>query len=246
MRYLIISDIHSNIEALDAVLDEVKDERIDKYLFLGDAVGYAANPNKVIGRLKSLTPLVAIRGNHDKVVAGIESGFDFRETALRSAIWTRKNTSEKNLDYLQQLAKGPVIVDGLLCISHGSPADEDYYIFGIHYARRVLYKSEHWIIFHGHTHHPIVFYQKVDDIRLDRIGITGSRFHLDRDIKYLINPGSVGQPRDNNPRSSYAVLDTDENILEIRRIEYDVESAQKAIRAADLPRSNAVRLEIGR
>ena len=246
MRYLVISDIHSNIEALDAVLNEVKGERIDKYLFLGDAVGYAANPNKVIARLRFLKPLVAVRGNHDKVVAGLESGFDFREVALKSALWTRRKIFGKNMTFLQQLSKGPVIVDKLLCISHGSPADEDYYIFKVYDAKRVMDRSEQWITFYGHTHYPIVFYQKGDDIRFVRIGITGSRFHLDRDRKYLINPGSVGQPRDGNPLSSYAILDTEEDILEIKRIEYDIESTQKAIRAAGLPRSNADRLELGR
>lgn len=246
MRYLIISDIHSNVEALDAVLDELKDEQIDKYLFLGDAVGYAANPNKVIARLRSLKPLVAIRGNHDKVVAGLESGFNFRKSALKSALWTRKKISEKNMAFLQQLEKGPVVVDGLLCISHGSPADEDYYILGIYDAKKVLDRTEQWVSFHGHTHYPAVFHQKGNDIRSFSLDTTGSRFHLDRDRKYLINPGSVGQPRDSNPRSSFAILDTNEDILEIKRIEYDIESAQKAIKAAGLPRSNAARLELGR
>lgn len=246
MRYLIISDIHSNIEALDAVLDELKDECIDKYLFLGDAVGYAANPNKVIARLRTLNPLVAVRGNHDKVVAGVESGFNFRESALKSALWTRKKTSEKNIAFLRQLPEGPVMVDEILSISHGSPSDEDDYIFGIYDAEKVLDKSEQWIAFHGHTHSPIVFHQKGNEVRFARIDSTGSRFHLDRDRKYLVNPGAVGQPRDRNPMSSFAILDTDEDTLEIKRIEYDIKSTQKAIRAADLPRSNATRLEIGR
>lgn len=246
MRYLIISDIHSNIEALDAVLDDIKNELIDKYLFLGDAVGYAANPNKVIARLRSLDPLVAIRGNHDKVVTGFENGYNFRESALKSALWARRKLVGKNMTFLQQLPKGPVIVDELLCISHGSPADENFYIFGIHDARKVLDKSKQWITFYGHTHYPIVFHKKEHYTAFHKPGLTGARFQLERDRKYLINPGSVGQSRDRNPRSSYAILDTDEDILDILRIEYDIKSAQKTIKAAGLPRANAVRLEIGR
>jgi len=246
MRYLIISDIHSNIEALDAVLERVKEEQIDKYLFLGDAVGYAANPNKVIARLRSLEPLFAVRGNHDKVVAGVENGFNFRETALKSALWARKRITDKNMSFLRELDKGPIIVDEKFCISHGSPDDEDLYILGKYDAKMVLGKSKQWLNFFGHTHFPIIFYQKGDEIAFYQIDKNGSRLYLDGDIKYLINPGSVGQPRDSNPLSSYAILDTDENSIEIKRIKYDIESAQRAIKNAGLPKTNAVRLESGR
>lgn len=246
MRYLVISDIHSNIQAFEAVLDEVKDKHLDKYLFLGDAVGYAANPNKVISRLRRLEPLVAVRGNHDKVVAGVDSGFNFNESALRSAIWTRNKVTERNMLFLKDLAKGPVIVDEILCISHGSPYDEDKYIFGIYDAKRAINESEQWITFFGHTHSPVFYQKEGDNIEVVHVGETGSEFNLDRDKKYLINPGSVGQPRDRIPLSSFAVLDTEKDQIEIRRIKYDIKSVQEAIKAARLPKSNSQRLEFGR
>src|SRR6185295_11237261 len=130
MRYLIVSDIHSNKEALTAVLTYVRRKPWDKAVFLGDLVGYGANPNQTVDMVRGLRPLVAIRGNHDKVCSGIEDGELFNRIALEAAMWTRRKLTRTNLNWLRSLPQGPLFVDNTFAISHGTPIDEDAYIFG--------------------------------------------------------------------------------------------------------------------
>ena len=130
MRYLILSDIHANREALSAVLARVKLKRWDKAVFLGDLVGYGAHPNQTVEMVRALKPLVAIRGNHDKVCSGVEDGEMFNRVALQAAQWTRSRLTPPNLRWLYQLPEGPAIVDDTFAIAHGTPIDEDAYIFG--------------------------------------------------------------------------------------------------------------------
>ena len=130
MRYLIISDLHSNDEAFMAVLRRVKRKKFDRVICLGDFVGYAADPNKVLDRYRTFRrPTFAIRGNHDKVVAGVEEGALFNPPALEAARWTTERLSRENADFLKKLAPGPSVVDGRFVVCHGSPLDEDAYIF---------------------------------------------------------------------------------------------------------------------
>jgi len=246
MRYLIFSDIHSNLEAFKAVLSTSESNGVDKYVFLGDAVGYGANPNEVLELLCNLEPLVAIRGNHDKVVAGIESGFNFTRHARLAALWSRKQITEANKTFLAELNMGAVVVDDTFEIVHGSPADEDDYIFSDWEARRVLTSSERWITFFGHTHKPVIYRESESGFKRMSSGQDGCRYQLSSDDKYLINPGSVGQPRDYNPKSSFAIFDGDAKTIEIKRIEYDIESTQKKILVAGLPEVDASRLALGR
>ena len=125
MRYLILSDIHSNREALAAVLARVRRKRWDRAIVLGDVVGYGANPNEAVDMVRSLKPLAAIRGNHDKVCAGVENGEMFNRVALQAAMWTRERLTPGNLRWLQSLPEGPRVVDGSFAIAHGTPIDED-------------------------------------------------------------------------------------------------------------------------
>jgi len=247
MLYLIFSDIHSNLEAFKAVLSTLSsNDGVDKYVFLGDAVGYGANPNEVLELLRSLEPLVAIRGNHDKVVAGIDSGFNFTRHALKAALWSIRNITGDNRKFLANLNMGPVVVDDIFEIAHGSPADEDDYIFSEWEARRVLISSEQWITFFGHTHTPVIYRKAGSDVKRMSLDQDGCCYQLSRTDKYLINPGSVGQPRDHNPKSSFAIFDSGAETIEIKRIEYDIESTQNKILVTELPEFLASRLSLGR
>ncbi len=151
MRYLILSDIHANREALSAVLAFVRRKPWDKVVFLGDLVGYGANPNQTVDMLRALRPLVAIRGNHDKVCSGIEDGELFNRVALQAAMWTRGKLTPSNLKWLRSLPEGPMVVDEAFAVSHGTPIDEDAYIFGEIEALNVFRQTNFPVCFFGHS-----------------------------------------------------------------------------------------------
>ena len=245
MRYFIFSDVHANLEAFHAVLSAVAEEHIDRAIFLGDIVGYGAQPNEAVDQLKQLNPYAIIRGNHDKVIAGIEDGNDFQTLARISAAWSRLQIRADNEEYLRRMPQGPIALDEGIEISHGSPNDEDSYILSSWAARLILRRSRNWITFYGHTHIPIIYsagskfserYPEDDDFCCA----------LSKENRYLINPGSVGQPRDLNPKASFAVLDTDANTICITRISYNIRTVQHDIREAGLPEWHANRLAVGR
>jgi predicted phosphodiesterase len=246
MRYLILSDVHSNREALDAVLSFVRRKRWDKLVCLGDLVGYGANPNQVIDTIRRLRPLVAIRGNHDKVCAGIEDGELFNRIALEAAMWTRGRLTRTNVKFLKDLSQGPVQVDDLFAVAHGTPIDEDAYIFGEIEALNVFRYTTAPVCFFGHSHFPIVFALSTDSITTVLTRGSTVRFTLQHGVRYLINPGSVGQPRDGCAKASFALFDSKTRTVAIHRITYPVAAAQAKIRRAGLPRPLADRLSIGR
>jgi predicted phosphodiesterase len=246
MRYLILSDIHSNLDALNAVLQFVRRKRWDRVVCLGDLVGYGANPNQVIDTLRRTRPFTAIRGNHDKVCSGIEEGEMFNRIALEAALWTRKKLTRFNLRWLRELPRGPVAIDGRFSIAHGTPVDEDAYIFGEIEALNVFRNTTDSLCFFGHSHFPVIFALWPDSITT--ILTRGSSFHirLQEGVRYLINPGSVGQPRDGNPKTCFALFDSKARAVTIYRVGYSISSAQRRIRRAGLPRPLADRLGIGR
>ncbi|MFI5006639.1 MAG: metallophosphoesterase family protein [Solirubrobacterales bacterium] len=246
MRYLILSDIHANREAFSAVLSFVRRKRWDKAIFLGDLVGYGANPNQTVDLLRELRPLVAIRGNHDKVCSGIENGELFNRVALQAAMWTRQKLTSSNLKWLHQLPEGPAVVDGAFAISHGTPIDEDAYIFGEIEALNVFRQTTFPVCFFGHSHFPVVFGLSPDAIQTVLTMGPSFRFKLKPGVRYLINPGSIGQPRDGNPLASFAFYNSDSKVVTIHRVPYRVEQAQTKILEAGLPRPLADRLALGR
>ncbi len=246
MKYLILSDIHSNQEALSAVLCHVRRKHCDKVVFLGDLVGYGANPNQAVDMLRAQRPLAAIRGNHDKVCSGIENGELFNRIALEAAMWTRRKLTRSNLHWLKSLPQGPMLVDGALAISHGTPIDEDAYIFGEIEALNVFRQTEYPLCFFGHSHFPVIFALSSDAITTILTVAPSFRFKLQEGVRYLINPGSIGQPRDGNPLASYAIYDSDSKVVTINRIEYRVAQTQEKILKAGLPRPLADRLALGR
>ncbi len=246
MRYLILSDIHANLDALEAVLAHATGEW-ERVLVLGDLVGYGAEPNEVMDRIHGLEPVAVIRGNHDKAACGIDDGSQFNQVARLAAAWTGEQLSDANRDYLRNLPMGPMQIDALLEICHGAPFDEDHYIFDGADARQALQTATRPLCLFGHTHLPVMF-------RVLGDAFEGSApnpdvetlLPLETNGHYLVNVGSVGQPRDGDPRAAYGILDDGARELHLRRVVYPVENSQRKILAAGLPASLANRLALGR
>jgi predicted phosphodiesterase len=249
MRYLILSDIHANYEAFRAVMNATRRKRWDKAVCLGDIVGYAAEVNQTVDRLRAIKPLVVIRGNHDKVCSGVEGAerlAKFSKFARIAAEWTARKLTRGNRRYLSSLSQGPRVVDGAFAIAHGSPLDEDAYIFSDLDALRVFRSTDFPICFVGHSHFPVVF--SWDGVEVETQIATPPEFKLRLDPKkrYLINPGSVGQPRDRCPLSSFATYNSENRLLGIHRVRYDIGATQENIMSAGLPAPLAERLSVGR
>ncbi len=221
MRYLVLSDLHANIDALDAVLESAGAAGYDRVIVLGDLVGYGAEPNLVVDRVRGLNPVAIIRGNHDRVAAGLASSKGFNPTAQRSADWTRDAVTSETREYLAALPKGPAVVEDFVEICHGSPADEDAYIFGDVDAAEALLAAHLPLCLFGHTHLPTA--AALDDRRNMEVLFHGARDEqrvaLSDGRRYLVNPGSVGQPRDGDPRAAYALLDGGAMEIVIRRVD---------------------------
>jgi predicted phosphodiesterase len=246
MRYLILSDIHANCDALTAVLAHVRRKRWDRAVVLGDVVGYGADPNQTVDMVRALRPLTAIRGNHDKVCSGIEDGEMFNRVALQAALWTRRRLTPSNLRWLQALPEGPIVVDGAFAASHGTPIDEDAYIFGEIEALNVFRQTTFPLCFFGHSHFPVVFGLSPDAIQTVLTTSPSFHFRLEPGVRYLVNPGSIGQPRDGNPFASFAMFDSETCAVSVYRVPYKLERAQRKIIEAGLPRPLADRLALGR
>jgi diadenosine tetraphosphatase ApaH/serine/threonine PP2A family protein phosphatase len=244
---LILSDIHANIDALDAVLAAAPAATWDRALVLGDLVGYGAEPNAVIARTLALNPLAVIRGNHDKVASGVDDGSSFNYVARLSAQWTFEALSPEHREYLRTLPQGPLTIDATIEICHGSPFDEDHYIFDSEDAGRALDAARRPLCLFGHTHLPVVFRRNpglFDGFMPE--GPDDSTLEIVAGMNYLVNVGSVGQPRDGDPRAAFGIYDSAESALVLRRVSYPVEIAQRRILDAGLPASLANRLAIGR
>ena len=247
MRYLILSDIHANIDAFEAVLAAAPAASWDRVLVLGDLVGYGAEPNAVIERTLALNPLAVIRGNHDKAASGIEDGSSFNYVARLSAQWTHEALTPEYREYLRMLPQGPKAIDETIEICHGAPFDEDHYIFDSDDASRALDAASRPLCLFGHTHLPVVFrrHPALFDGFLPE-GPNDSTLEIVPGVNYLVNVGSVGQPRDGDPRAAFGIYDSTESTLVMRRVKYPVEIAQRRILDAGLPASLANRLGIGR
>ncbi len=244
MPFLIVSDIHANLEALEAVLEDARG-RYGRILCLGDLVGYGADPNAIVEWTRE-NVAIAIRGNHDRASAAEDSsGFDtiesFNPSAQTSTYWTRDALLAENRAYLEALPRGPLFYKGVDLV-HGSPADEDEYVITASDAAPLLDSLGAPLTFFGHTHKPGGFRMS----RRTTAPLSPERtLELEPDYFYLVNPGSVGQPRDGDPRAAYAVYSPEERTVEFRRVAYDVDRAAAKIRAAGLPDFLAARLHEG-
>jgi predicted phosphodiesterase len=247
MRYLVLTDIHANLEALDACIDHAHVRGFDRTLVLGDLVGYGADPNAVIERVQALNPTAVVRGNHDKVASGLELADGFNSVARSAVHWTLETLTPANRAYLADLQAGPTMVDDLIEICHGSPFDEDAYIFEEIDAVRSLKVSTRQLCLFGHTHYPVAFELSPDAFdSLSPAAAAETLIPLRDGSKYLVNPGSVGQPRDGDPRAAYAIVDGDLKQVELFRLNYAVEVAQAKLVRAGLPDVLAQRLGMGR
>jgi predicted phosphodiesterase len=251
VRILLLSDIHANLEALEACLDTAP--AYDMVVNLGDVVGYGASPNQVIERSRELGQIF-VRGNHDRAVAGLTDLKDFNPIAGLAALWTRQQLTPENMEWLHALPHGPIEIDALpdAQLVHGSPLDEDEYVVTLQDAvEPLLFSSVHLTLF-GHTHLQGAFSAdgpKGDTTRPEYKTVGRSEaieFRLKQGVRYLINPGSVGQPRDGDWRAAFALLDTETQILTYCRTPYNLKAAQDRILAADLPQRLATRLAAGR
>jgi len=245
VRYLILSDIHANWEALQAVLARAQ-SNYDRIVCCGDVVGYGANPDAVTEWVRDNVTYI-VRGNHDKACAGLEDLEWFNAIARTSAQWTQEIMKPDNIGYLRDLAKGPERIDGFQIV-HGSPLDEDEYVVSEQDAAQVAPYLDSSVSFFGHTHLQCGFLCHRNGVKRLR-GVEGDSdtevLELEAEANYLINPGSVGQPRDGDRRAAYAIYHSDVGLVTLCRAEYDVPSAQRKILEAGLPELLALRLDAG-
>jgi predicted phosphodiesterase len=251
LRILLLSDIHSNLEALQACLAVAPPT--DLTVNLGDIVGYSASPNEVTSRVRELGGTF-VRGNHDKVVTGIDTVESFNPIAGLAALWNRDQLNSDHLDWLRALPQGPVTIPELPGIQfvHGAPDDEDRYVVSLDDALQTLATSQESVIIFGHTHVQGLFFLRsgiAENVHPEYPSIAKQEswdFQLEAGATYMINPGSIGQPRDGDWRAGFAVFDTEKQAVTFYRVPYDLRSAQERIFAANLPPRLATRLAAGR
>ncbi len=255
MRLLLISDLHANLEAFEAVMAAAPE--YDLVANLGDLVGYNASPNEVCDRALALGGLV-VRGNHDRACSGLTDLSDFNPVAAISARWTQTNLKADYLQWLRNLPKGPIRQEALPGVEfvHGAPEDEDEYVLNVFGAEESFATpGQADVIFFGHTHLQGGFIDERDRVRQfapayeSAEGAVQTDMILQPNVRYMINPGSVGQPRDGDWRAAFALYEKlDGGIGSVRfyRVPYDIDRAQERILAANLPPRLAMRLRLGR
>ncbi len=241
MKYAVIADIHSNRKALEAVLEAARRRQVERFYCLGDLVGYGADPGWCLTALREVA-VKTVQGNHDAAVGEPEELRRLNPDARRALIWTASQLTLAEIDYLQSLP--PVEEEAGIFLVHSSfqsPRNWDY-IFTPEDARFSLQRLPGTLGFFGHTHRPGFFRLRGGEVSL----VAGARIRLQPGDRVLINPGSVGQPRDRDPRAAFAVGDRESGTVEIVRVDYPVGEAQRKIRAAGLPVRLADRLALGR
>ena len=251
MRYAVLSDIHSNLEALTAVLDALASQRIDRYLCLGDVIGYGADPAACLARLQACGAII-VGGNHDLACVGKLDLEWFNDAARAALVWTRDQLSFTDLDVLRRFPL--TATEGPFTLVHGTlkhPARFEYLV-DVAQAVDTMRACRTLMCLVGHTHLPCLIEYDRRGHRLTRVLTTPEEladvaYQDDPDVfRYVINPGSVGQPRDGDPRASVAVIDLQMRTMSVHRIPYDLAAAQRKIRAAGLPAFLADRLALGR
>lgn len=239
MPFLIVSDIHANREALEAVLADARGQ-YDRIVCLGDLAGYGADPNFAVDWARADVSAI-VRGNHDKLCAGLESFYSYRPAARAAAEWTVNALTRDNRTYLERLPRGPLPYEGFDLV-HGSPRDEDEYLMTAGDVAAIHNEIDTPLSFFGHTHLQGGFLIARNSVKpIDRRRV----LELERHHTYLVNPGSVGQPRDGDPHAAYAIYSARDRVVEFRRVPYDAPAAAAKIRAAGLPDSLASRLLSG-
>jgi len=244
MTYGLISDIHSNIEALSVVLAELT--AVDVLLCMGDIVGYGPDPAACIERLRSLPNLVCVTGNHDLAVVDQYDLDLFNPFAQEAIVWTKSELSDNHKLYLSELKPRLEVEDAV--VVHGALAP-DYmgYITTREEAMPTFNAMLGPLCFIGHTHITEYYRSRMGNSSCEPISLwPGGRFELEQEVRYIVNPGSVGQPRDGNRLASFGLYDSNDRTIKIRRIRYDIRSVQRKMRRAGLPPYLAERLSRGR
>lgn len=242
MRMALISDIHANLEALDAVLDHIDKQSIDAIHCLGDVIGYGPDPTACVELVSDRCKLKLL-GNHEYVALGLIDNDNMNPIAKTSAEWTQKQLSDREISMLADYDMEDRIAD--IQFVHASPFEPDkwHYLLNMHEAKQAFEYVDKPVCFFGHTHLPMVFAEESDGTVRQR---TGMNFKLAEGTKYLVNVGSVGQPRDDDPRAAYGIFDTSTSTVEFHRVEYDIKKAQSKMIEAKIPEMLIERLELGR
>jgi predicted phosphodiesterase len=249
MRYLVFSDVHSNLEALEAVLSTATGT-YDRVLCCGDVVGYGPNPNEVVKRLIEART-ICVRGNHDRAAAGLDEADLFNESARAAIFWTRGILTPDHRAFLRTLSKGPWMSDDhQFQLVHGSVLDEDEYLMAVEDVLQNLKTATVPMTFFGHIHFPCLF--SLSPFGQLVLRICGEEalpsevwMQLEEGTRYLINPGSVGQPRDGDPRAAFLLFDSDARAVKFRRATYDIKAVQEKMRLVRLPEFLIERLSVG-
>jgi predicted phosphodiesterase len=249
MRILVLSDLHANATALNAALAAAQG-RWEQIVCLGDVVGYGPDPNEVTSKIRELRAQT-IRGNHDKAATGLMPTDDFNPVAKAAVDWTRSQLSPDNLKWLTDLPHGPLEVSGIALV-HGALQDEDEYVFTPEQALEGLLDSAAVVTFFGHTHHQGGFSYSNAGNQLEMLNLrprfseSFTALRLNEVSRYLLNPGSIGQPRDGDSRAGFAIADLEHSVVEFWRVPYDIANVQSRMRAAHLPEALVQRLSLGR
>jgi diadenosine tetraphosphatase ApaH/serine/threonine PP2A family protein phosphatase len=240
MKYAIIADIHANLEALQVVLEDIKTQRCTHYACLGDVVGYNANPKECLDTIRTMG-MPCVKGNHDEYCSSDSNLEGFNPHAAEAVNWTRRQLTEDDRKWLRDLKYIRLVASfSIVHATLDGPQRWGYVFDRLAAAASFTYQNTN-VCFFGHTHVPVAF---IRDTAVR--GGTYSKFKVEPGRKYFVNVGSVGQPRDNNPKAAYVTYDLEEGLIELRRLDYDIPTAQAKIRAAGLPERLAERLAIGR
>lgn len=240
MKYAVLGDIHANLEALQAVLEDASSQGATHYTCVGDIVGYNGNPIECLEKIRSICP-VSVRGNHDHYCSHDERLDNFHPLAADVVSWTRSQLSDDQVTFLQNLRFTARVETFTLVHSTLDTPESWGYVFDRLEAEANFSYQTSTLCFFGHTHVPLAF-EKADTVRFGLY----SKIRIAVGKKYFVNVGSVGQPRDGDPRAAYVLYDMMENLVELRRVNYDIKSAQKKIMDAGLPQRLAARLAVGR
>jgi diadenosine tetraphosphatase ApaH/serine/threonine PP2A family protein phosphatase len=240
VRYAIISDIHANLEAFEAVMEDARANKCTHFVCLGDVVGYNANPHECAERIREMDcPIV--KGNHDEQASLVESSRDFNEMAEAAIQWTRDNLTEEDIEWLRDLKLQRQVRDFTIVHATLDTPEQWGYVFNNLDAAASFTYQHTTVCFFGHTHVPMAF---IRDEGVQRQQI--DKLRIDPGKKYFINVGSVGQPRDGDWHAAYCIYHVESNLVEQRRLKYDLATAQKKIIDAGLPHMLADRLAVGR
>ncbi len=241
MKWAILSDVHGNLEALQAVIADLRREGPEKIAFLGDAVGYGANPNECLLLLRELTEFM-VAGNHDYGAVGLTDVSYFNAAAKAAVLWTGENLAEEGYTFLRQI---PLVRQAAgISFVHATPNEPGQwnYIFTYPEAEEAFRALGEELAFIGHSHTPIIL-AKEGKGRVNALEPEAAT--LEKGVQYIINVGSVGQPRDGNPQAAYGLYNETERKFRLKRVPYDIQSAQQKIIRAGLPTSLARRLSLG-